>query len=222
MIVYADGKQIDTVSVSTKNASTIFKTDPSNTDDTEIRLTQSPDRKWLTYYYAGQGEGSLPQVDYNRYSFNVGTKTSQAILDRGYIVGWRGQKIVYSLADFEQHRTTLWEVNVDGTGAKEIVSINSTEITDLVVIPGGDGAFYVTRDYERKPYMKAFVHNFATDQATGIVSVEAPSGIGDLTASPDGEYLSYSVSGLVFILDLKTKEKLEFCSVTCRDLSWSN
>lgn len=222
LLVFSNGKQIETISASSKQRKVLIKKDLSNKDNTHIGFSVSPDRVWISYYYGGEGEGDLPQVDNNTYLFNVSSGVSKVLFNKGLFIGWRGNKILYQ----PNIDNSIWEINFNGGGKKQLLNIGEGDLMRLTVSLDGSKLLYLVRDYINKPFSsKLYVYDFITGQSKEIKKGE-PDWIQDPLFSDDGQYVSYYHGDYqLHVYKLDTGKDSIICDKIpsgCRNAKWSN
>lgn len=194
-LIYSLGRQIKIYTISSGSEEVLIDTEKSITDATRILFSLSPDRKWLVYYYSGNGLGDPPQQDKSTYSINLENKKQTRLfsLSDGYYITLNNNFVIYSktLNDTVQIRKT----DFLGSQGEPITTLPKGELINVTSDDTGNKMIYQVRNYSQNPgYAELYLYDLDTKTNKMIFKSDVADGIRDPRISPNGDGLLFSAS----------------------------
>ncbi|MEK7558925.1 MAG: hypothetical protein AAB521_01315 [Patescibacteria group bacterium] len=192
-IIYALGRQIKIYTISSGSEEVLVDAEKSITDATRIIFNISPDKKWLAYYYSGNGEGDPPQQDKNTYSINLENKKQTRLfsLSDGYYNALNNNFVIYSKA--VDSKVQIWRIDFLGSNGELITTLPKGELINITSNDSGNKFIYQVRSYSlNSGSAELYLYNLDTKMSQMFFKTEVADGIRDPRISPDGDSVLFS------------------------------
>lgn len=195
-IIYALGRQIKIYSVSSGSEEVLIDAEKSITDATRIVFNISPDKKWLVYYYSGNGEGDPPQQDKNTYSINLENKKQTPLFafSDGYYNALNNNFVIYSKS--VDNKVQIWRIDFSGSNGELITTLpNKGELINVTSNDSGSKFIYQVRSYSQNSgSAELYLYNLDTKTNQMFFKADTGDGIRDPRISPDGDTVLFSAA----------------------------
>lgn len=194
-LIYALGRQIKIYTLSSGSEEVLVDSQKSITDATRISFNISPDKKWLVYYYSGNGEGDPPQQDKNTYSINLENKKQTRLfsLSDGYYNALNNNFIIYSKT--LGNKVQIWKIDFLGSKGELITTVPQGDLINVTSSASGNKFIYQVRNYSQNSgYAELYLYNLDAKTSQMFFKADDGDGIRDPRISPDGDSVLFSVA----------------------------
>ncbi len=192
-IIYSLGRQIKIYTISSGSEEILTDANKSITDATRIIFGLSPDKKWLVYFYSGNGEGDPPQQDTNTYSINMESKKQARLFSDNYYYVLNNNSIIYRKTVNE--KAQIWKTDFSGSKEELITTLSQGELINVTSNDSGTRIIYQVRNYSSNSgYAELYLYNLDTKTSQMIFKSDVGDGIRAPRMSPNGDSVLFSAA----------------------------